>query len=146
MLENSRAPGLVELERLPAYKVADGDVDPRTWPVLASDGRSIGVVKDLVVDFAALRARYIEVRLDERLHTLGDEQPTAVLIPMEYVLLDAQGGRVRLQGISSTAAVALPGYHGEPIAAQRGNAFDLAAEAVAEPPEGAHPRGVRGGR
>ena len=57
---------LVHLEGS-GYKVADDDPDVRGWEVTGSDGRRIGEVDDLLVDPAALRARYLEVRLDRSL-------------------------------------------------------------------------------
>lgn len=57
---------LVHLEGS-GYKVADGGPDVRGWEVTGSDGRRIGEVDDLLIDPAALRARYLEVRLDHGL-------------------------------------------------------------------------------
>lgn len=131
MQQHSQEPGLVELAHLPEYKVADGEIDPRNWPVTAADGRDIGVVKDLVVDYSELRARYVEVRLDGLLYGAGR---TDVLIPMEYVVLEAERNAVRLLHISSVGAASLPHYAGEVIPADRDNAFDRAAAMVAETP------------
>lgn len=57
---------LVHLEGS-GYKVADGDPDVRGWAVIGNDGRRIGEVDDLLVDPAAMRVRYLEVRLDRSL-------------------------------------------------------------------------------
>ena len=55
---------LVPLRRLHNYRVAAGDPDVCGWLVLGADGRRIGEVDDILVDTAALRARYLDVTLD----------------------------------------------------------------------------------
>jgi hypothetical protein len=52
---------LKKLEDLDDYRVSDEDPDPRGWEVTAADGQEIGRVVDLVVDTAAMRARYLDV-------------------------------------------------------------------------------------
>ena len=64
--------GLVRLDELDDYKVADGYPDPRGWDVKARDGRKVGEVKHLLVDRQAMRAAYIEVELDRELFASGD--------------------------------------------------------------------------
>lgn len=64
---------LASLDGLTGYKVAEGDPDVRGWDVIGRDGRRIGEVDDLLVDTAALRVRYLEVRLDRRL-VVGEEE------------------------------------------------------------------------
>lgn len=69
---------LASLDGLSGYKVAEGDPDVRGWDVIGRDGRRIGEVDDLLVDTAALKVRYLEVRLDRRL-VVGEEEGTGSL-------------------------------------------------------------------
>jgi PRC-barrel domain protein len=63
------APGsaVSSLARLRGYRVAPGDPDVRGWQVYAGDGGIIGQVDDLLVDTAAMKVRYLQVRLDRAL-------------------------------------------------------------------------------
>lgn len=58
------------------YKVAEGDPDVRGWDVMDRDGGRIGEVDDLLIDTRAMKVRYLEVRLDQRL-VHGEEDGTA---------------------------------------------------------------------
>src|SRR5690606_11481762 len=55
---------LASLGDLPGYGVAADDPDPRGWEVIASDGRTIGEVHELIVDTAALKVRYLDCDVD----------------------------------------------------------------------------------
>jgi photosynthetic reaction center H subunit len=52
---------LVPLRKIPDYKVARQDADPRGWEVIAADGRVAGRVSDIWVDLAEVVVRYLEV-------------------------------------------------------------------------------------
>jgi len=58
---------LVHFDDLDDFKIADGDPDIRGWDVRGTDGEKIGEVEDLLVDTAAMKVRYIEVRLEKEI-------------------------------------------------------------------------------
>lgn len=54
-------------ELLHNHRIASGDPDVRGWEVVASDGRRLGRVHDLLVDTGSQRVRYLDVELDRDL-------------------------------------------------------------------------------
>jgi sporulation protein YlmC with PRC-barrel domain len=52
------------LSRLSDYTVDKHHADPRGWDVINSTGRSVGEVKDLIVDMSTMKATYLDVELD----------------------------------------------------------------------------------
>lgn len=91
------------LAALGDYELAEGEADVREWPVITRDGLSAGTVEDLVVDPAALRARYLLVRR---------RSGTAVLVPVGYAELDRAGGAVRAPALDADDLEALPAVTG----------------------------------
>jgi len=77
---------LQRLDDLDGYKVEEGDLDPRGWTVVSTDGRTLGTVEDLIVDTTTMKVRYFEVDLADAASTttVGDD----------YVLVDAATARV----------------------------------------------------
>jgi photosynthetic reaction center H subunit len=97
--------GLQSLDKLPDFKVADGDPDVRGWEVITSDREKIGTVKDLLVDTAAMKARYLTVEIDSRFAT-GDERN--ILIPIGAAQLAPRDDRVLLNGLTSSDILPIP--------------------------------------
>jgi len=64
-LKTTAAGQLVHFDDLDDFKIADGEPDIRGWDVRGTDGQKIGEVEDLLVDTAAMKVRYIEVKLDK---------------------------------------------------------------------------------
>ena len=65
---NTMAAGqLVHFDDLDDFKIAEGEPDIRGWDVRGTDGEKIGEVEDLLVDTAAMKVRYIEVRLEKEI-------------------------------------------------------------------------------
>jgi len=77
---------LKRLHELDGYSVEEGDLDPRGWTVLGTDGRALGTVEDLIVDTTTMKVRYFEVDLG------GTGSSTSV--GDDYVLVDAASARV----------------------------------------------------
>jgi len=77
---------LKRLDDLDGYGVEEGDLDPRGWTVVSTDGRTLGTVEDLIVDTTTMKVRYFEVDLADTASTssVGDD----------YVLVDAATARV----------------------------------------------------
>jgi uncharacterized protein YrrD len=69
---------VVPMNQLSGYKVADGEPDIRGWDVMASDGRRLGRVDDLLVDTQANKVRYVDVEGGPQGH---------VTIPIGYARL-----------------------------------------------------------
>ena len=105
---------VVPLDQLDDFKVADGDPDVRGWEVIASDGRKIGEVDQLLVDTAAMKVRYLDVDLDDEL-VAGDASDRHVLIPIGYARLDEGSDRVIVDQLASSDVVGLPEYTHGPI-------------------------------
>lgn len=104
---------IVPLDKLSDFKVAEGDPDVRGWDVLASDGRRIGEVDNLLVDTAAMKVRYLDVDVDEDL--LDTDRDRHVLIPIGYARLDRDENRVIVDELASTDVGTLPEYTHEPL-------------------------------
>jgi uncharacterized protein (TIGR02271 family) len=96
---------VVPLNSLDGWKVAEGEPDIRGWEVLASDGRRIGKVDELLVDTTANKVRYVDVDLtDDNRH---------VTIPVGYARLDRDDKRVMMDQLGTEQLRALPAYeHG----------------------------------
>ncbi|HEX2190893.1 MAG TPA: PRC-barrel domain-containing protein [Longimicrobiaceae bacterium] len=105
---------VVPLDQLDDFKVADGDPDVRGWDVVASDGRKIGEVDQLLVDTAAMKVRYLDVDLDDDL-VAGDASDRHVLIPIGYARLDENDDRVMVDQLASADVAGLPEYTHGPI-------------------------------
>ena len=100
------------LEELDDYEVADGDPDVRGWDVVASDGTRIGRVDQLLVDAQAMKVRYLDVDLDDKLVSASD-QDLHVLLPIGVARLDRNDKRVRFDALPANEVRGLPRYaHG----------------------------------
>src|SRR3712207_9188206 len=93
---------IVPLSKLTGFRVAPGDPDPRDWDVVAADGRTVGVVRDLLVDREAMRVRYLEVLLE------GSGRRT--LLPVGTALMDDAADRVHFHQLSPEQLGRLPEY------------------------------------
>src|SRR5918911_1449462 len=99
--------GLVLLSETNDLKVAEGNPDVRGWDVLASDGSEVGEVKDLLVEPAAMKVRYLVVELDDEVAGTDDHR---VLIPVGAARLDENDDNVLLGGITREALLGFPPY------------------------------------
>ena len=111
---STAAGGLVRLQDMHGFKVADGDIDPRGWDVKAADGTRVGEVDSLIVDQSAMLVRYLDVKLDRKALSLSDERH--VLVPIGGARLDDARDDVLLGSMSATDLAALPPYtHGQQL-------------------------------
>lgn len=110
---DDRMDRVVPLDELDDFKVAEGDPDVRGWDVIASDGRKIGEVDNLLVDTAAMKVRYLDVDLDDDL--IGDDDDRHILIPIGYAHLNEDDDVIRVDSLNSTAVAGLPTYTHEPL-------------------------------
>lgn len=104
---------VVALDELDDFKVADGDPDVRGWEVIASDGRKIGEVDNLLIDTGAMKVRYLDVDIDDEL--LADNQDRHILIPIGYARLDEDDDRITVDQLRSTEVTSIPAYTHEPL-------------------------------
>ncbi|HUF65581.1 MAG TPA: PRC-barrel domain-containing protein [Gemmatimonadaceae bacterium] len=88
----ARGGSLARLDELDNYEVADGSADIRGWEVRMQDGRKVGEVEELIVDPAALKARYIEVKLEKDF--TGTDDDRWALIPIGTAQLDEKEDEV----------------------------------------------------
>ncbi|HEX2092787.1 MAG TPA: PRC-barrel domain-containing protein [Longimicrobiaceae bacterium] len=111
-MRNDDLDRVVPLDQLDDFKVAEGDPDVRGWDVVASDGRRIGEVDQLLVDTAAMKVRYLDVDLDNELGAGTDRH---VLIPIGYARLDERADRVIVDNLATGDIVGLPEYNQGPL-------------------------------
>jgi uncharacterized protein (TIGR02271 family) len=97
---------VVPMNQLSGYKVADGEPDIRGWDVMASDGRRLGRVDDLLVDTQANKVRYVDVEGGPQGH---------VTIPIGYARLERDSKQVLVDRLSDDQFGALPAYDRGPI-------------------------------
>ena len=103
---------VVPLGQLDDFKVAEGDPDVRGWQVVASDGRTIGEVDELLVDTNAMKVRYLDVEVENGLMAEPDRH---VLVPIGYARLDRSADRVMVDNIASTDLRTMPAYDQSPV-------------------------------
>lgn len=89
------------LKELGDFKVASGYPDIRGWHVKTREGRRFGKVSDLIVSPAEMRARYIDVDLDNEGHAL---------IPIGIATLDGKHDDVLVHELSFSDLAAYPRY------------------------------------
>jgi sporulation protein YlmC with PRC-barrel domain len=123
-----RERNLVRFGELDDVRIADGDADIRGWEVTTSDGREIGPVRELIVDVGSgdqeelMSVHLAEVELELRRFGLDGPNPR-ILMPIEHVRLDTCRRKVRLDVLSSAAALRLLPYEGGPITAEYERCF-----------------------
>ena len=93
---------VVPLNQLPGYRVADGEPDIRGWDVVASDGRRLGKVDDLLVDTQANKVRYVDVDVEG-----GGRHIT---VPIGYARLEADRHQVLVDRLGDEQLQGLPNY------------------------------------
>lgn len=104
---------LAALSDLKDYKIAKDNPDVIGWRVVGSDGESLGIVKDLIVDLNALKARYLSVVANRRFFKKDKDQ--YLLIPIGTAALDKKGKNVFVSSIDSNTIKDYPVYPGGPI-------------------------------
>lgn len=105
---------LAPLAELEDYRIAGDDPDPRGWEVVAADGLRAGRVAELIVDTDAGKVRYLDVRLTAA-RFRGVDGSRNRLIPIGYVRLDEEEGRVIVDALGAAGLERLPAFTGMPI-------------------------------
>lgn len=104
---------VVPLDDLDDYEVAEGEPDVEGWEVIASDGREIGKIKNLLADPAAMKVRYLDIDLERDL--VRNRDSSHILIPIGHVRVIEEDKRVMVESLSSSEVLELPEYTGGPV-------------------------------
>ncbi|GAB3203385.1 hypothetical protein ABID22_000861 [Pontibacter aydingkolensis] len=111
--DETRNDRLAELSNLKDYKIAKDNPDVIGWRVVGADGESLGIVKDLIVDLQAMKARYLSVVADRSFFNTDRDQ--YLLVPIGAAALDKKGKNVFVSSIDSQSISRYPVYRGGPI-------------------------------
>lgn len=87
------------LSRLNGYGVDSHYRDPRGWDIVNADHRSIGEVKDLIVDTSTMKAVYLDVELDSKLFDVGGDPH--ILIAVEHAEREGKHKHLIVPGLDS---------------------------------------------
>lgn len=112
-VERSRG-DLARMGDLGEYRVSKTSADPRGWTVVAGDGGKVGEVVELIVDTASMKARYLDVRVDEKKLEL-EPLDRHVLIPVDRARLEGKDKRVRVDRLFAEDVGRYPVYRGLPL-------------------------------
>jgi ribosomal 30S subunit maturation factor RimM len=94
------------------YRVAADD--PRGWEVVTGDGRKVGKVAELLMDPGEMKARFLDVAVDEKKLEL-ERVDRHILIPTGRVRLERRRKRVVVGGLLAGDIAAYPQYGGLPV-------------------------------
>lgn len=100
---------LVPLSDAPEYTLNERMPDVRGWGVEASDGEVVGEVRELIVDRAAGRVRYLEVELSP---AFAGREGHRVLVPVGLASADSDDDVVRVLTVTSSTVRSLEAYAG----------------------------------
>lgn len=84
---------MLPLRELPAWRVAEGDPDPRGMTVIGADGAVAGIVRDIWIDRSVKILRYIEVEV-----TTGSP-PRRALLPIYYADVRRRRNEIRVRAL-----------------------------------------------
>jgi hypothetical protein len=103
------------------YEVAG--VDPRGWDVVTADGQTVGEVKELLMDPGAMKARFLDVSVDEKKLDL-ERVDRHILLPAERVRLERNKKRVVVGGLLAGDVARYPQYGGLPVQSRSARELD----------------------
>lgn len=115
----------LELRRMEAlddeYEVAGED--PRGWDVVTADGKEVGEVSELLMDPGAMKARFLDVTVDEEDLKL-ERVDRHILLPAERVRLERNKKRVVVGGLLASDVARYPQYGGLPLHSRTARELD----------------------
>jgi photosynthetic reaction center H subunit len=121
----------LDLRRMEAlegdYRVAGED--PRGWDVLTADGKKVGEVAELLMDPGAMKARFLDVAVDEKKLEL-EPVDRHILLPAERVRLERGKKRVVVGGLFAGDVASYPQYGGLPVRSRTARELDVVFERV----------------
>ena len=80
------------------FKIDKHQIDPRGWHVVTREGRTVGVVKDVIVDTDRMMGAYLDVELDRKLFDLHEDPH--VFVPMARATRDGSQHRLMVDGLT----------------------------------------------
>lgn len=111
---DAASPRLAPISELPDFHVAEGEPDPRGWPVATADGARVGSVSDLIADTRALKVRYLVCAVDEA--ALGLERlGRSILVPAGHARLLGHDRVVQVDALTPELIERSPVYAGETL-------------------------------
>jgi photosynthetic reaction center H subunit len=126
--------GELELRRMDTleddYEVAGED--PRGWDVVTADGREAGEVAELLMDPGAMKARFLDVVVDEKELEL-EPVDRHILLPADRVRLDRNNKKVVVSGLLARDVRDYPQYEGMPVRRRAVREVDSFFERAASP-------------
>ncbi|WP_169578586.1 PRC-barrel domain-containing protein [Salinimicrobium terrae] len=108
MEENRKTGHLEELEHKHWYDISSDEPNVMHWNIIDDAGKKIGVVKDLLFDREAKRARYLITNLKDGML----EKHIRVLVPVGRARLNKADKRIILPAVSLQQLNRLPEYKG----------------------------------
>ena len=96
------APKIVPLRTAADFYLAEGDPDPRGWPVVGGDHGVAGTVTDVWIDRSEYLARYYELELPA---ASGGRR---VLVPANFAKLDKSRGRIFVRALYADQFAGVP--------------------------------------
>jgi len=97
--------------------------DPRGWDVVTADGKEVGEVSELLMDPSAMKARFLDVAVDEKELKLEPVQ-RHILLPTDRVRLERNKKRVVVGGLLASDVARYPQYGGLPIRGRNARELD----------------------
>ncbi len=94
------------------YEIAGED--PRGWDVVTADGKEVGEVAELLMDPGAMKARFLDVAVDEKDLKL-EPVDRHILLPTDRVRLERNKKRVVVGGLLASDVARYPQYGGLPV-------------------------------
>jgi photosynthetic reaction center H subunit len=101
--------GLYRLSDLKEYEVADDDPDVRGWDVITADNKTIGKVKDLIVDTTSMKVRYLDIRVNDDITGVDDHH---LLMPIGTASIDEKKDVIRAGNMETVTILKHPKYEG----------------------------------
>jgi hypothetical protein len=109
---------LRRLSYLPGWRIAAGEPDIRRWPLVPDEGSPLEV-RDVIVDTHAGKVRYVVL-------ATGSEEGDARLLPIGFLRVEQEQGRVRCPGLSTADIRELPVYDGGGLTREQENRLGAA--------------------
>lgn len=100
---------LVALSEATEYALNERMPDVRGWAVETSEGETVGRVRELIVDRAAGRARYLEVELSPE---FAGHEARRILVPVGLAEVDPDEDVVRVLTVTAGTVSGLEAYSG----------------------------------
>jgi hypothetical protein len=106
----SESATLESLNQSRDFRIADGEPDVRGWTLVESRGAAAAEVTDVLIDPAAMKVRYLVVKLANRHQTI---------LPIGYVEVKAESKQVVVPGLTAEDLLILPAFEKLPLSREQ---------------------------